>query len=104
MKIRYGDNCAQNFQKIKYGEKLYLDGIYLTLFPAGHILGSSQVLLEKNGYRVLVTGDYKTYSDKTAQAFQLVKAHTLVTEATSGLPIFKHPSPYIEINKVLSGR
>lgn len=102
MKIRYGDNCAQNFQKIKYGEKLYLDGIYLTLFPAGHILGSSQVLLEKNGYRVLVTGDYKTYSDKTAQAFQLVKTHTLVTEATFGLPIFKHPSPYIEINKVLS--
>ncbi len=101
MKLRYGENCAQNFQIINYGERIYIDGIYLSLYPAGHILGSSQVLLEKNGYKVLITGDYKTISDKTAQSFELVKTNTLITEATFGLPVFKHPNPLKEVKKIL---
>ena len=72
MKIRYGNECAKNFQILKYGERIYIDGIYITFFPAGHILGSAQVLLEKKGYKVLVTGDFKTISDATAQKFELI--------------------------------
>lgn len=101
MKIRYGENCAKNFQIIKYGERIYLDGIYITLFPAGHILGSAQILLEKKDYKILVTGDYKTISDKTSQKFELVKTNTLVTEATFGLPIFCHPNPVEETKKII---
>ena len=61
MKIRYGNECAKNFQILKYGERIYVDGIYITLYPAGHILGSAQVLLEKKGYKVLVTGILKLF-------------------------------------------
>ena len=101
MKIRYGNNCAKNFHPVKYGEKTYIDGLNITMYPAGHILGSSQILIEKNGKRILITGDYKTITDNTAQSFQLIKTHTLITEATFGLPIFKHPCPQNEVNKIL---
>ncbi len=101
MKIRYGSSCAKNFQIIKYGERIYSNGIYITFFPAGHILGSAQVLFQKKGYKILVTGDYKTISDNTAQRFELVKTNTIITESTFGLPIFKHPNPLEETKKIL---
>lgn len=102
MKIRYGENSATNFQKIKYGERIYINGIYISFFPAGHILGSAQVLFDKSGYKTLITGDYKTVPDKTAQNFESIKTNTLITEATFGLPIFNHPSPVKEVKKVIS--
>ena len=102
MKIRYGNECAKSFQILKYGERIYLDGIYITLYPAGHILGSAQILLEKKGYKVLVTGDFKTIPDATAQKFELIKTNTLITEATFGLPIFYHPDPSEEIKKIIT--
>ena len=102
MKIRFGENCAKIFQTLEYGQRIYENGIYLTLFPAGHILGSAQVLLEKNGKKVLVTGDFKTSKDNSCQAYEPVKADTLVTEATFGLPIFNHPDPNDEIKKLLN--
>ena len=101
MKIRYGNNCAKSFQPIAYGEKIYIDGLNITMYPAGHILGSSQVLIEKNGKRILITGDYKTIADNTAQNFQLVKTDILITEATFGIPVFKHPCALSEVNKVI---
>ena len=60
------------------------------------------MLLENKKNKVLITGDYKTKSDDTAQSFELVKTETLITEATFGLPIFKHPEPAEEIEKLLS--
>ena len=100
MKIRYGNNCANSFQIAKYGERIYLDGTYITFFPAGHILGSAQILIDYKGKKALVTGDYKTIKDNTAQNFQLIKADLLVTETTFGLPIFRHPKPEEEITKI----
>ena len=102
MKIRYGPNCAKNFQSIRFGETLFVNGINITFFPAGHILGSAQILLENKVDRVLITGDYKTIKDETTENFELVNTDTLITEATFGLPIFKHPSPDKEILKVLN--
>lgn len=101
MKIRYGKECAQEFQYLNYGQKISIDGVSITLFPAGHIIGSSQVLLEYRNHKIVVTGDYKTTKDSTTSEFELIKCDTLVTEATFGLPIFKHPNPNIEIKKVL---
>ena len=74
---------------IDYGESFQLGGVEVTFYPAGHILGSAQVLLEADGVRWLVSGDYKRHADPTAQQFQVVKADVLITEATFGLPIFK---------------
>ena len=93
MKIRYGENCAKKFQVNRIWKKININGINITLYPAGHILGSAQILLENKKNKVLITGDYKTVSDDTAQSFELVKTETLITEATFGLPIFKHPNP-----------
>ncbi len=101
MKIRYGENCAKTFQAIDYGKRININGIGITLYPAGHILGSAQVLLEDKKNKVLITGDYKTISDDTSQSFELIKTETLITEATFGLPIFKHPEPDKEIEKLL---
>ena len=100
MKIRYGGNCANRFQVIKYGENLKINDINITFYPAGHILGSSQILINCKGYKTLVTGDYKTINDKISTPFELIKCNTLVSEATFGLPIFRHPSAYEEIKKI----
>ncbi len=101
MKLRYGKTCAGEFQYINYGQKIQIDDVSITLYPAGHIIGSSQVLLEYKNHKIVVTGDYKTKKDTTATSFELVKCNTLVTEATFGLPIFKHPDPNKEVRKIL---
>ena len=101
MQERYGPDCAGSFQAVDYGEPVRIDGVTVTLYPAGHILGSAQVLLEYEGQRIVVTGDYKRLPDATAQPFELVACDLLVTEATFGLPVFQHPRPEAEIARLL---
>ena len=101
MKIRYGENCAETFQALDFGEPLKIDNVIITLYPAGHILGSAQVLIEYQGCRVVMTGDYKTRPDNTAQPFELIKCDVFITEATFGLPVFQHPDPTHQIAKLL---
>jgi putative mRNA 3-end processing factor len=101
MKTRYGEDCAGSFQPVAFGEPVAIDDVTVTLYPAGHILGSAQVLIEHRGQRVVVTGDYKRLPDTTAQPFELVKCDLLVTEATFGLPVFQHPDPRDEITRLL---
>ena len=102
MKTRYGEDCARSFQPLPFGEVLDVDGLRIGLHPAGHILGSAQVLMEYGGQRILVTGDYKRLPDRTAQPFELVECDLLVTEATFGLPVFQHPDPAVEIRRLLA--
>jgi putative mRNA 3-end processing factor len=101
MKRRYGENCAGAFQALEFGKPLKIDNVSITLYPAGHILGSAQVLLEYKGQRIVATGDYKTRPDNTAQRFELVNCDTFITEATFGLPVFRHPAAQSEIQKLI---
>jgi putative mRNA 3-end processing factor len=101
MKTRYGEDCAGSFEALPFGETRDIDGVTVSLHPAGHILGSAQVLLEYGGRRIVVTGDYKRLPDRTAQPFELVECDLLVTEATFGLPVFQHPKPSDEIARLL---
>jgi putative mRNA 3-end processing factor len=101
MKARYGEDAAGRWDELPFGEKRQIDGVTVSLHPAGHILGSAQVLLEYAGQRIVVTGDYKRLDDRTAQPFELVKCDLLVTEATFGLPVFQHPKPADEIARLL---
>ncbi len=101
MKQRYGEDCAQSFQPVGYGETVVMDDVCITLYPAGHILGSAQVLLEWKGCRIVVSGDYKRYPDGTCTPFEPVNCDIFVTEATFGLPVFQHPPPQTEIEKLL---
>nr|WP_314257602.1 ligase-associated DNA damage response exonuclease [uncultured Devosia sp.] len=101
MKVRYGEDCAGRFEPLDFGVPLQVDDVTITLYPAGHVLGSAQVLLEHKGQRVVVTGDYKRLPDQTSQPYELVECDLLVTEATFGLPVFQHPHPKLEIARLL---
>lgn len=75
-------------QTLAYGEQIQINGINLTLFPAGHVIGSAQVRLEYKGEICVISGDYKIAYDGISTAFEPVKCHTFVSESTFGLPIY----------------
>lgn len=76
---------------IPYGETIDLNGVRVSLHPAGHILGSAQVRIEHQGQVAVVSGDYKTEPDVTCAPFDPLKCHLFVTESTFGLPIYRWP-------------
>lgn len=76
---------------IPYGETRLIDGVRVSLHPAGHILGSVQVRVEHAGEVWVVSGDYKTDPDPTCRPFEPVRCHTFVSESTFGLPIYRWP-------------
>ena len=88
-------------QAAAYGERIGIGDVTVTLFPAGHVLGSAQVLIEWKGARVVVSGDYKRSADPTCAAFELVPCDLFVTEATFALPVFQHGDAREEVAKLL---
>ena len=74
---------------VGYGEPVALNGVTISLHPAGHILGSSQVRIVHRGEVWVVSGDYKTDPDPTCAPFEPVRCHTFITESTFGLPIYR---------------
>jgi putative mRNA 3-end processing factor len=101
MRLRYGDNFAGRTQAVAYGETLKLDGVKVSLHPAGHVLGSAQIRVECGGLRVVASGDYKDVADPTCAPFELVPCDVFITEATFGLPVFRHHDVGGEIAKLL---
>ena len=79
-------------QPLGFGKTIAINGVSVSLHPAGHILGSAQVRVEHKGEVWVVTGDYKTDPDPTCETFELVRCDTLVTESTFGLPIYRWES------------
>lgn len=98
MEARYGPTEGW---PVAYGETIEIADVRVTLYPAGHVLGSAQVLLERGGERVIVTGDFKRAHDPTCPPFSPVPCDVLITEATFGLPVFRHPPAAGEISKVM---
>ncbi len=87
---------------VAYGETVRLPGnVDATYIPAGHVLGSAQILLEYAGERVIVTGDYKRRADPTCPPFEVTPCDIFITEATFGLPLFRHPPIKEEMDKLL---
>jgi putative mRNA 3-end processing factor len=101
MRLRYGDNFAKSTQAVKYGEAIKLDGVTCSFHPAGHVIGSAQIKMERAGMRVVASGDYKDVADPTCAPFELVPCDVFITEATFGLPVFKHSDADGEIAKLL---
>jgi putative mRNA 3-end processing factor len=102
MRARLGVAGAGGMQQaLRYGEALTIGAVQVRLVPAGHILGSAQVVLEYQGSRVVVSGDYKRRADPTCPPFEPVACDVFVTEATFGLPVFRHPPDDEEIGKLL---
>jgi putative mRNA 3-end processing factor len=87
---------------VAYGETLKMNGVRVSLHPAGHILGSAQVRIEHGGEVWVISGDYKVSADATCETFEPVRCHTFVTECTFGLPIYRWPPApevFAEINR-----
>jgi putative mRNA 3-end processing factor len=78
---------------IPYGQTIYINGVRISLHPAGHITGSAQVRLEYKGEIWVVSGDYKVQDDGVSTPFEVVKCHHFITESTFGLPIYNFPEP-----------
>ena len=76
-------------ETVNYGEQLAINGVKVSLHPAGHVLGSAQVRLEHKGCVWVASGDYKLEPEHTCQPFEPIKCHTFITESTFGLPIYR---------------
>jgi putative mRNA 3-end processing factor len=80
-------------QGIRYGDRISMGGVTVSLHPAGHILGSAQARMERAGEVWVVSGDFKLAPDPTCAPFEPLRCHTFVTEAAFALPIFRWPEP-----------
>ena len=101
MRLRYGEGFAGSTQAIRYGEKLTLGGTEVSFHPAGHVLGSAQIRVACGGLSIVASGDYKDVPDPTCAPFELVPCDVFITEATFGLPVFRHHDAVGEIAKLL---
>ncbi len=101
MAERYGATFADSRQAGAYGEVVARDDVEVTLVPAGHVLGSAQAVVRWQGLTMVVSGDYKRRRDPTCPAFESVPCDVFITEATFGLPVFRHPDDKDEIARLL---
>ncbi len=102
MAIRYGPDFAASTRAAAPGERIRLGEATVSFHPAGHVLGSMQVAVEAGGLRLVVSGDYKRQADPTCAPFEPVVCDIFITEATFGLPVFRHPPVAGEIDKLLA--
>jgi putative mRNA 3-end processing factor len=101
MRHRLGDSAAGSFQDQPLGTPIALGATRVHFVPAGHILGSVQVVIDFRGRRAVVSGDYKRRPDPTCRPFEPVRCDLFITEATFGLPVFRHEPDATEIAKLL---
>jgi len=104
MEQRLGSAASRGTQAAAYGERIDIGDVAVTLVPAGHVLGSAQVVIEWKGARAVVSGDYKRSGDPTCRAFELVPCDLFITEATFALPVFQHGDARAEVAKLLQSR
>jgi putative mRNA 3-end processing factor len=83
---------GRGLTSMPYCETRTINGVQVSLHPAGHILGSAQVRVEYRGEVWVVSGDYKTDADPTCTPWEPVRCHTFITESTFGLPIYRWPA------------
>ena len=101
MRARYGEDMARTVQPCSYGQVVNHHSVEITLFPAGHILGSAQIRLSWQGSTIVFSGDFKRRHDPTTAPFEPIACDVFVTEATFGLPVFVHPPIEQEIGRLL---
>ena len=99
MDCRYGPQAGR---PVQYGEGVRLGEVEVSFVPAGHVLGSAQIVMDFAGERVVVSGDYKRRPDPTCAPFEPVPCDIFVTEATFGLPVFRHPDTGSEMDRLLA--
>ena len=101
MTARLGQAASAGTQSLGYGEAVRIGEVAVRLAPAGHVLGSAQVVIEYQGRRAVISGDYKRAADPTDAPYELVPCDLFVTEATFALPVFNHGDASAEVAKLL---
>jgi putative mRNA 3-end processing factor len=89
LRQRLGDEAV--IEGIGFGKPVVIGAARVSLHPAGHMLGSAQVRVERRGEVWVVSGDYKTDPDRTCEPLEVVRCHTFITESTFGLPVYRWP-------------
>ena len=102
MASRYGTIFTASRQASPLGNVTDIGGVKVSLAPAGHVLGSAQAVVEHKGLKMVCTGDYKRRQDPTCAGFEVVPCHVFISEATFGIPVFRHPDDRGEIQKLLT--
>ena len=102
MGLRYGEGFTRERQIAAPGERLRVGDVDVSFHPAGHVLGSCQIRIEAKGFRVVVSGDYKRAPDPTCAPFEPMACHAFISEATFGLPVFRHPDAGDEVARLLA--
>ncbi len=102
MNLRLVQQAGQHHHAMVSGEVVTMGDVDVWLAPAGHVLGSMQVVIEWQGQRAVVSGDYKRRPDPTCASFEVVPCDLFVTEATFGLPVFRHEPDDREIARLLT--
>ena len=101
MALRYGEGFAGQTQAATPGEAMRLGDATVSFHSAGHVLGSAQIAVENKGLRIVASGDYKRRPDPTCRPFEVVSCDVFITEATFGLPVFRHPADNHEMARLL---
>ena len=102
MALRLGERFTRERQIATPGEKIRLGEVNVSFHPAGHVLGSAQILIEARGFRIVVSGDYKRARDPTCEPFAPLSCDAFITEATFGLPVFRHPDASAEVARLMT--
>ncbi len=102
MAARYGADFAERSEVATLGATRTIGDTRVTFHPAGHVLGSAQIAVESAGLRIVASGDYKRKPDPTCLPFEPVPCDVFITEATFGLPVFRHPPAEAEVGKLIA--
>lgn len=89
-----------SIEGIDYGVEVIRNGVKISFYPAGHVVGSAQVRLEYKGEICVISGDYKLEFDGISTQFESVKCHEFVTESTFGLPIYHWENEELIFNQI----
>lgn len=81
--------ASSRIETLPWGKTITRNGVAISFFPAGHILGSSQIRVEHCGEVWVVSGDYKVEPERTCDPFEPIRCDTFITECTFGLPIYR---------------
>ncbi len=86
-------NFAFKIVTPKYHEIFEIEGIKFRFASAGHMLGSAQIVWEKDNITTVYTGDFKRQHDDSCDPFEIVKCDNFITETTFAQPGKIHPPP-----------
>lgn len=87
LRLRLGSDIQ--VQGVEYGERVRMDDVTISLHPAGHIPGSAQIRVERDGEVWVAAGDYKLHDDGVSTPFEPIQCHAFITESTFGLPVYR---------------